>query len=541
MWNTTDHFATLGRVGISHQLLRDGVVSSLVPPESHDRPVEKPFRDLIEERAVTRERAAWLLGARVNQQVSYRQVRERTRDWANVFSSVGLRDGDRVGLLVSDPLEFGTCFVSALAYGLWVAPLDPTLEYPNGQTLDERATRLHLNAIVSDRAAPVALSTTWIDLHDGSSGDTASDDMPSPNGGGVILATSGTTGTPKIMALPVAQLVYAADLIARHNELTTVDRGFNPLPLWHVNAEVVALLATFLSGSSLVLDDGFHRTDFWSLMDRLEVTWINAVPAIISRLVTRHGDEAIPQRVRFIRSASAPLSGPLLEAFEAQTNIVVVESYGMTEAASQICANPLRGPRKRGSVGPAVGVQLRVIASPISSRADAHHPGHVEIRGASVIKRYEGDGYEDRFDPEGWLRTGDLGYLDEDDYLFLVGRSDDVINRGGEKIFPREIEDVILGVPGVLGAAVIGAADEVFHQVPVAFVQLENVTSSTPLDAIRTVTAQIRNELAVTFVRTRRPVELNVVVHLPVNATGKVKKGELLDDTVEIITRESLQ
>jgi acyl-CoA synthetase (AMP-forming)/AMP-acid ligase II len=493
------------------------------------------------DRAVARGSAPWLQAARADQQVSYIEVRERALDWDNVFSSKGLHDGDRVGLLVSDPLDFGTCFVSALSYGLWVAPLDPTLDYLSGRTLDDRVTRLHLNAIVSDRDAPEALSTTWIDLRDDVAHNTLGDQTPSPKSGGVILATSGTTGTPKIMALPIAQLIYTADLIARHNELTTDDRGFNPLPLWHVNAEVVALLASFLSGSSLVLDDRFHRTDFWPLMDRLEVTWINAVPAIISRLVSRHGNEAVPQRIRFVRSASAPLSGPVLETFEAQTNIIVVESYGMTEAASQICANPLRGPRKIGSVGPAVGVQLRVVSSPGASRADLHHPGHVEIRGTSVIKRYEGSGYEDRFDAEGWLRTGDLGYLDDDDYLFLVGRSDDVINRGGEKIFPREIEDVILGVPGVLGAAVIGAADEVFNQVPVAFVQLEDVTLTTPLDTIRTVTAQIRDELAAAFVRTRRPVELNVVVHLPVNATGKVRKGELLGDAIEIIAHESLQ
>ena len=111
---------------------------------------------------------------------------------------------------------------------------------------------------------------------------------------------SGTTGTPRSWPLPTAQLVYTADLIARHNELTSADRGFNPLPLWHVNAEVVALLATFLSGSSLVLDDHFHRTGFWSPMDRLEVTWINAVPAIISRLVSRHDEESVPP-IRFVR------------------------------------------------------------------------------------------------------------------------------------------------------------------------------------------------------------------------------------------------
>lgn len=512
-----------------------------MPSESLDRPDGATFRELIERHAVTRGAAPWLLAARGNQQVSYDQILDRTHAWANVFCSAGLREGDRVGLLVSEPLEFGTCFVSSLAYGLWVAPLDATIEYPNGRTLDERAERLHLKVIVSDRVAPIDTSTAWIDLRDCSSSDTGGNDTPASTGGGVILATSGTTGTPKIMALPRSQLVYTANLISRHNELTTVDRGFNPLPLWHVNAEVVALLASFLSGSSLVLDDSFHRTGFWSHIDRLEVTWINAVPAIISRLVSRHDDEPVPQRVRFIRSASAPLSGPLLETFETQTDIIVIESYGMTEAASQICANPLRGPRKRGSVGPAVGVQLRVIAASPSSLVDLHNPGHIEIRGPSVIERYEGVGYEDRFDPDGWLRTGDLGYLDEDDYLYLVGRSDDVINRGGEKIFPREIEDVILGVPGVLGAAVIGVSDEVFNEVPVAFVQLENVTASTPLDAMRTVTEQIRSELAATFVRTRRPVELNVVVHLPVNATGKVKKDELQGDGIEVITSMSLQ
>jgi len=504
--------------------------------------VEKPFRELVDQRADSLVDAPWLLAANSSARVSYHQLRDRTRSFLDVVTAAGLHEGDRVGLLISDPLEFGICFASALASGLWVAPLDPTLDYANATALDARAARLTLHAVVSDRDAPASLATPWIDVRDAAHGvSVTSERASSPLSGGVILATSGTTGTPKIMALPVAQLVFNATLIARHNELTSADRGFNPLPLWHVNAEVVALLATFMAGTSLVLDDRFHRTNFWSTMDRLGVTWINAVPAIISRLVSRHGDEAVPARVRFIRSASAPLSSPLLEAFESATNIIVIESYGMTEAASQICANPLRGPRKMGSVGPAVGVQLRVVSSPSGTLVDETHPGHVEIRGASVITHYEGAGYEDRFDADGWLRTGDLGFLDADDYLFLVGRSDDVINRGGEKIFPREIEDVILGVSGVIGAAVIGVADEVFSQVPVAFVQLENATATTPHDELRVVTATIRDELARSFVRTRRPVELRVVLQLPANATGKVKKRALDDDDVVVLMLESLQ
>ncbi len=509
-------------------------------PESLGRFGEEPFLVLVRQRAAVRNGAAWLVAARESRQVSYDDLWRHTLALSDLFTREGLREGDRVGLLTSDPLQFGICFASALAYGLWVAPIDPTLDYVKNRLLDERATHLDLRAIVSDRTAPDQLSTKWIDVRGALSDATEVGVTTDATSGGVILATSGTTGTPKIMALPIAQLLYAADQIARHNELTVLDRGFNPLPLWHVNAEVVALLASFVSGSTLVLDDSFHRTDFWPMMDRLEVTWINAVPAIISRLVSRHDHEVVPKRVRFIRSASAPLSGPLLEAFETQTDIVVVESYGMTEAASQICANPLRGPRKKGSVGPAVGVQLRVVAPATATRADALHPGQIEIRGDSVIKGYEGVGYEDRFDEQGWLRTGDLGYLDESDYLFLVGRSDDVINRGGEKIFPREIEDVILGVSGVLAAAVIGVPDEVFHQVPVAFVQLDNVSMTTPSTSIRAVTDVIVDELKATFVRTRRPVDLNVVVRLPVNANGKVKRSELLGDHIEIVRTERL-
>ena len=505
--------------------------------------VEAPFRELVEERAATYCDVAWLVAARSEKTITYGSLYQSSLAWGEEFSTAGLVSGDRVGLLLSDPLEFTVCFVAALAFGLWVAPMDPTGDFPSARTLDERATRLKLDAFIADHDAPGSLMTRWLDSRERRSGEgvPVGAQDPAPTSGGVILATSGTTGTPKIMALPIAQLTYTANLVARHNELTTTDRGFNPLPLWHVNAEVVALLATFLAGSSLALDDRFHRTDFWSLMDRLEVTWINAVPAIISRLVSHHGEEVVPGRVRFIRSASAPLSGPLLETFEANTNVVVIESYGMTEAASQICANPLRGPRKVGSVGPAVGVELRVVAVAPQTRVVVGHPGHVEIRGPSVITHYEGAGYEDRFDAEGWLRTGDLGYLDDDGYLFLVGRSDDVINRGGEKIFPREIEDVILGVPEVVGAAVIAAADEVFSQVPVAFVQLENVTAATPLEEVRTVTAKIREELASAFVRTRRPVMLTVVLKLPTNATGKIKKDELSSGVVEVILQESVQ
>ncbi len=201
------------------------------------------------------------------------------------------------------------------------------------------------------------------------------------NGGGVILSSSGTTGTPKVVALASGQLLATANLVARHNLLEESDRGFNPLPLWHINAEVVGVLATLVAGSSLVLDDRFHRTGFWKIVGDFEVTWINAVPAIISRLASLETGESPPARVRFVRSASAPLAPQLLATFEAAISIPIIESYGMTEAASQICANPLVGARKAGSVGVPVGVEVRTVALGDTSDAVGVDVGHIENQG----------------------------------------------------------------------------------------------------------------------------------------------------------------
>jgi acyl-CoA synthetase (AMP-forming)/AMP-acid ligase II len=162
------------------------------------------------------------------------------------------------------------------------------------------------------------------------------------------LASSGTTGVPKVIPLHQGQLLHTARNVADHHRLTPGDRGFNPLPLFHINAEVVGLLASLVAGSCLVLDDRFHRTRFWALMADRRITWINAVPAIVSRLADPRPDEVIPSRIRFIRSASAPLPVATATRFEANTGIPVVETYGMTEAASQITANPVSGrPRSR--------------------------------------------------------------------------------------------------------------------------------------------------------------------------------------------------
>jgi acyl-CoA synthetase (AMP-forming)/AMP-acid ligase II len=517
-----------------------------VPAERVRSPViATPLRALIERQSQSLADAPYILAARSERRVSYAQLDAHVNTWDRTTISWKLAPGDRVGLLISDPLDFSLCFLALLAQGLWIAPMDPTISHVNGPQLNNRIADLQLRAVLSDRPAPFESGVDWHQLS-GAPSDSEHQNLsprvPGPGAnGGVVLASSGTTGTPKIMALPAAQLLLTAELVARHNALEHADRGLNALPLWHINAEVVGLLATLVAGASLTLDDRFHRTGFWALVDQCHVTWINAVPAIISRLSTLHGGEIVPPRIRFIRSASAPLSPALLGQFEENIGVPVIESYGMTEAASQISANPLNGPRKIGSVGRAVGVAVRVVAmlnATPGQLAATNEVGRVEIRGLSVITHYEGAGYEDRFDHDGWLDTGDLGYLDGESFLFLVGRSDDVINRGGEKIFPREIEDVILGVRGVVGAAVIGVADDVFGQVPISYVQLEGITSSTQVEELQIATKEIHDALVAAFSRARRPVNINVVAQLPAHATGKIQKKDLGTDAVPVLFQE---
>jgi acyl-CoA synthetase (AMP-forming)/AMP-acid ligase II len=438
--------------------------------------------------------------------------------------------GERFGLVVADPLTFASWFLAGIASGAWVAPLDPTQVEASGA----RATTLGAAFVVSDQAAPTSGSVKWIAASTSSASATPTPDHSEGNVlGGIILSSSGTTGTPKVMALGAEQLLATATLIVRHHRFVEGDRGFNPLPLWHVNAEVVGLLATLLAGSSLVLDERFHRTGFWALVNGFNVTWINAVPAIISRLATLQDGEVPSPALRFVRSASAPLAPALFERFEADVGVPIIQSYGMTEAASQICVSPLDGRRKAGSVGMAAGVEVRV-------RAEKSEIGPIEIKGPTVIRRYESPGYEGRFDAEGWLRTGDLGYFDADHYLFIVGRDDDVINRGGEKIYPLEIEQVLATVDGVASVAVIARDDDVFGQVPVAFVKAAEAVDLRSLEELAALVSRVRLQARERLPSTHRPTLVEVVREFPQHATGKIQKSILRQDDVVVVYEERL-
>ena len=475
------------------------------------------IRDWIERAGACQGTDVYLEDARGGGTLTYAGLRRAVLAMERCLDSAGLPHGARVAVSLTEPLEYATALMALLGAGRVAVPLDP-----NAPPAD--VTRvLEVARPAAAVAGPVfALSSGLPLLTPDAEADKSQTDSrgASAGKGGIFLCTSGTTGTPKGILLRDEQLGHVAASVAAHHRLTAADRGYCSLPLFHVNAEVVGLLASLSAGARLAVDRRFRRTGFWDMIAARKITWINAVPAIISILAI-DPPAARPAGVRFVRSASAPLPLAARERFESALGIPVIETYGMTEAASMITANPLAGPRKPGSAGRPAGTQVRVVGP--GGRASAGDVGRVQIRGKGVITRYAEGGRPGAIDPAGWLDTGDLGYLDDDGYLFLVGRSDDVINRGGEKIYPREIEEILLAQPGVRTAAVVGAADDVLGECPVAYVVPD---AGWPDEKVE---AAVREACEVELPRHKRPSSFYIVDELPLGPTGKISRRRLKD------------
>ena len=500
--------------------------------------------DVIRARSVLLGDRPYLEHARDGGSLTFRQLEDHVDQWRGLLGGIRARGLTTIGLVIGDPMAFADAFLGAVSAGFWVAPLDPSMPATGEGGLGAAVARTGVDVVVADGPAPAGIDTTWVELdrieqlEDGRVTRRGATAPQRAGAGGVVLSSSGTTGAPKVVRLGQEKLLHTAASVASHLELGPEDRGFNPLPLFHINAEVVAVLSALVAGSSLVLDDRFHRSGFWDLMGRRSITWINAVPAIVSRLSALDPGETVPDSIRCIRSASAPLPVAVADRFEAGTGIPVIETYGMTEAASQITAHPLSVPRRPGSVGLPVGVELRIVrqSDPVGSPREApeFHIGHVEIRGASVVEGYVGGTHRDRFGPEGWMRTGDLGHRDADGFLYLDARTDDVINRGGEKVLPREVEEAIGADAMIASVAVVGRDDPELGQVPVAYVVLRAVAGDEGVDHAPSrleageVADRVKKTLERDLVRAKRPVALSVVGRMPAGPTGKVKR-RLLD------------
>jgi acyl-CoA synthetase (AMP-forming)/AMP-acid ligase II len=467
------------------------------------------------------------LSARSPRSLTRADLQDAARRWHAALDRAGLPPGGRVAVVVDDPLTLAAVHLAVMGAGRCSVPLDPgapgpelrrALRRSRAEVLvadDEAAARLPdvPRARPDRRGRPGGIPTACGTLVPG--GPV----VARTPGAATVLSTSGSTGEPKGVLLDERRLLHVAAAVAEHLGLTPADRGLTPLPLFHVNAQVVGLLATLHAGSSLVLDRRFRRADFWERARAHDVTWLNLVPAILTVLAREEDPPEVPPRLRLIRSASAPLPVAVRDAVEARTGVPVLESYGMTEAASQITAVPRREGCPPGSVGRPAGAEVTVRAADGTDLPSGTR-GRVWIRGAGVVGAYENGRAPERFSG-GWLDTGDVGHLDDAGFLHLAGRDDDVINRGGELLHPREVEEVLLGDPRVAEAVVVGLPHDVLGAVPVACVRSVGDEDATGLGD--DLVARCRAQLA----RWKCPVQVLVLPDLPRGSTGKVRRSDV--------------
>ncbi len=467
--------------------------------------------------------------------VSYGELCHQVEAMAEALGRAGVGRGDRVGIALPNGLPMIVSFLAAATAGT-AAPLNPAykeddfrfyLEDTNAKVLILPASGAEdARRAAGDRHVPILpidldidkdASTTWLASAGGERKPVAT---PSADDVALILHTSGSTGRPKRVPLKHKNLLVSAQNIASHYALTDADVAMCVMPLFHVHGLVASTLATLLSGGTMVVPGKFSPLSFWRAAKEYGVTWYSAVPTIHQLLLARADRKAGPPagagRLRFIRSCSAALPPQVMRDLEDAFGAPVLEAYGMTEASHQMASNPLPpGERRPGSVGVGTNVGISIMDANGTHLAPGER-GEVVIQGANVITGYENNPEANAVSfTNGWFRTGDQGVLDDRGYLTLVARIKELINRGGEKISPREIDEVLLTHPAVAEAVCFGVPHPMWGEEIEAVVVLRD---SVPIPDLLSFCRERLSDF-------KRPKQIHIAGAIPRTATGKIQRG----------------
>jgi long-chain acyl-CoA synthetase len=470
-----------------------------------------------------------------DQKITYEEMHHNIRQYVTYLQQAGLKAGDVIALSCYNTPEFIYSYFAITQLGAVVVPLNLML------TLEEivfiirdsnaKAMFIHENILTKLKSEPAALKAGLGFEHVFTLGSELTSvihslepsDFPDPDPKSVstLLYTSGTTGKPKGAMLSHRNLMAntASCMEALHHKAEDV--FVCVLPMFHTFGFTTSVLLPLFAGSSIVIHEAFHPKEIMQSLVQNKITVFCGVPAmfVVLAQALREGKAAFPD-LRLAVSGGSPLPVEILNLFVHHYNIPLMEGYGLTEASPVVCFNPLHGEKKPGSVGlPLAGVEVRIIDDK-EQTLEPNEVGEIIVRGPNVMLGY-------LHLPEataetivdGWLHTGDMGYIDHEGYVYIVDRKKDMIITRGLNVYPREIEEVLYQHPGVLEAAVIGVPDEVKGEVIKAFVvakEEESLNRRSILDFLKPKLASYK-----------LPRHVEVVDHLPKNAAGKILKKEL--------------
>lgn len=447
------------------------------------------------------------------------QFQSRVLAAAGAFANLGIAAGEVVAVMLPNQVEFVVAMFAAWHVGAAVTPINPSL------------TALEATHQIVDSAAKLVISERGETVVPGVPSLPVADLQQGPRHAGapcddvaalaLLIYTSGTTGKPKGVMLDHANIEAMVEMGRQSLQITAADHCLLVLPLFHVNGILLSILLPLASGGRVTIRRRFDIDTFFGDIERLRPSYFSAVPTIYALLNALPGSvQPDTSSLRYGVCGAAPASAELLKGFEARYGFPLVEAYGLSEGTCGSTINPIDGLRKVGTVGlPFIGQRI-AIADSHGTHLPQGAIGEVLVQGPNVMRGYLGRPEDTaKTIVNGWLHTGDLGRIDEDGYLSIVGRSKEMIIRGGENIYPKEIEDVLHDFPGVLGAAVIGAPHETLGEIVIAYVAFRPEFTGT--------TAALEAHCASRLTRYKRPAAIQVIDSLPKNAVGKLDKLKL--------------
>ena len=474
--------------------------------------------------------------------LSYRNLRRLVADTLASLNAIGVGRNDRVAIVLGNGPEMASCFI-ACASGTTSAPLNPAYR---ADEFEFYLSDLHAKALIVQQgstspALEVAarLGVRIVDLVVDAGApagqfrlvarEAAGATLPATHAGhgeptdiAMVLHTSGTTSRPKIVPLSVANLCASARHIRSTLQFTPADVGLNIMPLFHIHGLIAGVLAPLSAGARVFCTPGFNALRFFAWMDEARPTWYTAVPTMHQAIVQRakaSGNAAIiaSNPLRFLRSSSSSMPPQVIRELEETFHAPLIEAYGMTEATHQMASNPLPpGARKPGTVGMAAGPEIAIMGEGGALLA-AGETGEIVIRGPNVTAGYEANpkANAEAF-THGWFRTGDQGTLDGDGYVSITGRLKEIINRGGEKVSPREIDELLMDHPAVAQVVCFGMPHPKLGEEVAACVVLREGAPVTE--------RELQDFVGLRAAEYKVPKKILFMDEIPKGATGKLQR-----------------
>ena len=508
------------------------------PGNKPDQVAQLSVRDLIDRRATEQADDIFLIAPDSGQTLTYAGLRDAVRRVAGLIAQNGLEPGESVAYAMSNGHGaligiLGTIYGGCRATAINLIAGSQTISY----VLDHSQSRLVLAQqehlpLIEAALGEAAAAPSVVTIVDGNwprtdLGQVSIAPPPSPESDGLLMYTSGTTGRPKGVVLSHANLLAGGANTALAHDLVPADRALCVLPLYHINGLCVTVMGSLVAGGSIVLPARFSVGRFWDLVAAHRCSWFSVVPTQISYLLHATAETEKPKSaskwLRFGRSASAPLSPDVQEAFEAAFGVPIIETMGLTETAAPILSNPLApGERRTGSPGIAFGNEV-IIADDEQNEVLRGTKGEILVRGPNVMKGYfrNPEATAEALTADGWLRTGDLGRMDEAGYVFITGRLKELIIKGGENIAPREVDEALYAHPDVIEAAAFACACANYGQ------RIEAAVSVAPS---ATITESELISLCIERIGAfKAPDRIHFLPELPKGPSGKIQRLKLAE------------